>query len=70
VIVTAAAPRVPAALRAQLHDRGRIVIPVGSAELQHLEVWTHTAGGGWEGRRFGECRFVPLLGHDAWRDES
>jgi protein-L-isoaspartate(D-aspartate) O-methyltransferase len=68
VLVTAAAPRVPEALRAQLHERGRLVIPVGSADLQHLEVWSHAADGGWERRRFGECRFVPLLGRDAWRD--
>ena len=25
-------------------------------------------GGRWEGRRHGECRFVPLLGRDAWPD--
>jgi protein-L-isoaspartate(D-aspartate) O-methyltransferase len=69
VLVAAAAPRVPDALRAQLGDRGLLVIPVGSSQVQHLEVWYRTADGRWEHQRFGECRFVPLVGHDAWRED-
>ncbi len=70
VLVAAAAPRVPDALRVQLGERGFLVIPVGSAELQQLEVWTRSTGGDWQSRQFGECRFVPLVGRDAWRDET
>jgi len=69
VVVAAAAPRVPEALREQLGDRGVLVIPVGGAAIQRLEVWRRTPAGGWQCSRHGECRFVPLLGRDAWREE-
>ncbi len=69
VLVAAAAPRVPDALREQLGERGVLVIPVGSSQLQHLEVWSRAPNGAWEHRRHGECRFVPLVGRDAWRDD-
>ncbi len=68
VLVAAAAPRVPESLRTQLGEPGVLVIPVGGEELQHLEVWRRMPGGRWESRRHGECRFVPLLGRDAWPD--
>jgi len=68
VLVAAAAPRVPESLRAQLAEPGVLVIPVGGEERQHLEVWRREPSGRWEGRRYGECRFVPLLGRDAWPD--
>jgi protein-L-isoaspartate(D-aspartate) O-methyltransferase len=70
VLVAAAAPRVPEALRTQLAERGVLVIPVGGPEVQVLEAWIRSAGDQWERQRHGECRFVPLLGHDAWRDEE
>jgi len=70
VLVAAAAPRVPDALRDQLGERGFLVIPVGGAQLQHLEVWFRSPSGEWEHRRHGECRFVPLLGRDAWAEEE
>ena len=69
VVVAAAAPRVPEALKDQLGDRGVLVIPVGGAAIQRLEVWRRTPAGGWQCSRHGECRFVPLLGRDAWREE-
>ena len=68
VLVAAAAPRVPEALRAQLDERGVLVIPVGGPQLQHLEVWRRLPGDQWQHTRHGECRFVPLVGHDAWRE--
>jgi protein-L-isoaspartate(D-aspartate) O-methyltransferase len=68
VLVAAAAPRVPDSLRSQLAEPGLLVIPVGGEERQHLEVWRRLPGGRWESRRHGECRFVPLLGRDAWPD--
>ena len=60
IIVTAAAPRVPEPLKAQLKDGGRLVIPVGD-ESQELIVVTR------DGRRFEEkrvlpVRFVPMTG--------
>jgi protein-L-isoaspartate(D-aspartate) O-methyltransferase len=66
VLVTAAAPRVPRALLDQLDERGVLVIPVGGPRLQHLEVWRRAANNRWEHLRHSECRFVPLVGRDAW----
>ena len=60
IIVTAAAPRIPEPLKAQLKDRGRLVIPVGEDD-QSLVVITRT------GDQFVEqtvlpVRFVPMTG--------
>ena len=68
VLVSAAAPRVPDALRAQLGEGGVLVIPVGGPHLQHLEVWHRLPGERWRQERGSECRFVPLLGRDAWHE--
>jgi len=59
VVVAAATPHVPEALRAQLVEGGRLLIPVGDAELQTLVRLTRR---GEEYRRedLGEVRFVPL----------
>jgi protein-L-isoaspartate(D-aspartate) O-methyltransferase len=69
VLVAAAAPRVPEALKDQLGVRGVLVIPVGGSATQRLEVWRQAEAGVWQLRRHSECRFVPLLGRDAWREE-
>jgi protein-L-isoaspartate(D-aspartate) O-methyltransferase len=68
VLVAAAAPRVPDALRTQLAVGGRLVIPVGGSQSQYLEVWRRTRSHHWEHERRGECRFVPLVGRDAWQE--
>ena len=68
VVVAAAAPRVPEALKEQLGERGLVVIPVGGSAIQRLEVWRRALDGGWQASRHGECRFVPLLGQDAWQE--
>ncbi len=69
VLVAAAAPRVPEALKSQLGERGLLVIPVGDAAIQTLEVWERRSEDRWEHHRHGECRFVPLVGKDAWPGE-
>ncbi len=66
VLVAAAAPHVPEALRSQLAEGGLLVIPVGGAAVQVLEVWRRLPKDRWEHHRHGECRFVPLVGKDAW----
>jgi protein-L-isoaspartate(D-aspartate) O-methyltransferase len=62
ILVTAAAPRVPEALLAQLRVGGRLVIPVGeTGELQSLEV--HERGeDGFTVRHVTPVRFVPMTG--------
>ena len=68
IMVTAAAPRVPPDLLAQLRISGRMVIPVGSRYLQELYKITR-------GRKrnviknLGGCRFVSLIGKSAWEEE-
>ena len=69
VVVAAAAPRVPEALKNQLAERGLLIIPVGGPRFQVLETWWRSMEGRWEKQEHGECRFVPLVGHDAWTDQ-
>lgn len=62
ILVTAVAPAVPAPLRTQLTPSGgRLVIPVGSGERQHL-VQVVRQGERWRIRQVGAVRFVPLVG--------
>jgi protein-L-isoaspartate(D-aspartate) O-methyltransferase len=67
IIVAAAAPDVPAALREQLGEGRRLVIPVGSRREQLLLVVTRH-GSEWLERSDGPCVFVPLIGEAGWRD--
>jgi protein-L-isoaspartate(D-aspartate) O-methyltransferase len=62
IVVTAAAPRVPDALIAQLKPGGRMVIPVGAAGgAQDLLLIVKTAEGRVERKVILPVRFVPLL---------
>lgn len=65
IIVTAAAPEVPRELLDQLSNDGRLVIPVGSRDLQELVRIIKTPEGALR-HNLGPCRFVPLLGRSAW----
>ncbi len=65
IIVTAAAPEVPRELLDQLGIGGRLVIPVGSRDLQELVRIIKTPEGAIR-HNLGPCRFVPLLGKGAW----
>jgi protein-L-isoaspartate(D-aspartate) O-methyltransferase len=68
IIVTAAAPFIPEKLLSQLAVGGRMVIPVGSRYEQDLyKVIKHADKN--EIRNLGGCRFVSLIGEDAWDEE-
>ena len=62
IVVTAAAPRLPAALVAQLKPGGRMVIPLGGeGDIQYLKLVTRRADGGHDERNVLPVRFVPLV---------
>ena len=68
VIVTAASPRLPSSLLDQLEIGGRMVIPVGSLLDQNLVRAVRTSEG-ISINEMGRCRFVPLIGEEAWPAE-
>ena len=61
IVVSAAAPRIPSALFEQLQEGGRMIIPVGPAEAQELQLVRKLEGQPIVDRLEG-CRFVPLIG--------
>ncbi len=67
IIVTAGAPKVPDALLEQLAIGGRLIIPVGSRCVQELyKVTKHKKRN--VVQNLGGCRFVSLIGKDAWEE--
>ena len=68
IMVTAAAPEVPADLLAQLAIGGRMVIPVGSRYVQDLYKITRGKKKN-KIKNLGGCRFVALIGKDAWEED-
>lgn len=67
IIVTAAAPSLSDALVRQLKFGGRMVIPVGTRWEQELLKITRRESGN-QIENLGGCRFVPLVGKDAWQE--
>lgn len=69
ILVTAAAPEIPAPLFDQLDEGGRLVIPVGGPHGQDLERWCKV-----NGRMIREIlfpvAFVPLRGRYGWQDRD
>lgn len=61
ILVAAAPPAIPPPLLAQLKIGGRLVIPVGENQKQHLIVVERTATG-WEQQNILPVRFVPMIG--------
>jgi len=62
VLITAAAPEIPAALISQLKTGGYMVIPHGEGEEQTMLRLTKQADGSYTKEEFGVFRFVPMLG--------
>jgi protein-L-isoaspartate(D-aspartate) O-methyltransferase len=69
IIVSAGAPALPDALRRQLVDGGRMVLPIGDdPHGQDLVRVTRRTESRFEQETLCAVRFVPLIGAEAWPD--
>lgn len=66
ILVTAGGPEIPEVLLNQLAEGGRLVIPIGTEELQELVCVTRK-GDLFEKKNLGPCRFVKLVGAHGWK---
>src|SRR5437660_11682695 len=69
ILVAAAAPAVPKPLLAQLAEGGRLILPVGGAEHQELQL-IEKRGDAFPTKMLEGCRFVPLVGYHGWQESS
>ena len=60
IIVTAAAPYIPAPLKEQLKDGGRMIIPVGSSDEEQQLMLIEKSGNKYKSRSMMPVRFVPF----------
>jgi protein-L-isoaspartate(D-aspartate) O-methyltransferase len=61
ILITAAAPEIPEKLLRQLKVGGRLVVPVGSSDVQVMTVITRTEEEKFETTTHGNFVFVPML---------
>jgi protein-L-isoaspartate(D-aspartate) O-methyltransferase len=66
ILVAAAGPEVPAALKAQLAIGGRLVMPVGVADAQELVKLTRRTEDEFDREALGGVMFVALIGAQGW----
>lgn len=66
IVVAASAPHIPASLLSQLRPGGRLVIPVGTDEHQHLSRVTRKDHVEFVEEKLCDVLFVPLVGKQAW----
>ena len=66
IVVTAAAPAIPDALREQLAIGARLVIPVGPRDQQDLRIVERRTANDWREWSDGAVVFVPLVGEAGW----
>jgi len=71
ILVTAASPKIPDPLVAQLKVGGKLVIPVGHIHYwQDLILVTKRKDGKIETKNLGSVAFVPLVGKYGWREDD
>jgi protein-L-isoaspartate(D-aspartate) O-methyltransferase len=69
ILVAAGGPEIPQPLVDQLAVGGRMLVPVGTREMQRLVLVRRTPAG-IEQEEVLDCTFVPLLGRFGWADEA
>jgi protein-L-isoaspartate(D-aspartate) O-methyltransferase len=69
IIVTAAAPHEPHTLMSQLADGGVLIVPLGDLASQQMTV-IRRWGDRFEHENFHSFAFVPLCGHEGWRENN
>lgn len=68
IVVSAAAPQIPASLVGQLREGGRMIVPVGPSAAQELQLVRMQDGLPVVSHLDG-CRFVPLIGVQGYSSE-
>ena len=69
ILVAAGAPDIPNEYLAQLETGGRLVLPVGDRHQQILMRVTRLEDGTLKREQLMGCRFVPLIGEQAWKTD-
>ncbi len=69
IVVAAAGPKIPEALKQQLESGGRMVIPVGSSTFDQSLIRLTRTDHGFREERLEAVRFVPLVGEEGWPEE-
>ncbi len=69
IIVTAAAPEVPAPLTVQLKDGARLIVPIGPRWQQEL-ICLQRQGEALVREQLAPVAFVPLIGEHGWSEEE
>ncbi len=71
IVVTAGAPDIPTSLLRQLAPDGRLVIPIGGRQQQRMQAAIKIGDTSqYDVFDYGEFKFVPLVGRNAWDQES
>lgn len=68
IIVTAAAPFIPEHLKNQLAIGGKMVVPVGTKDMQTMYIVERLSQDDYREIAVGDFRFVPLIGKSGWSE--
>lgn len=66
ILVTAAAPRIPATFKRQLAVGGRLIIPVGDREKQRMMIVDKIKKDEFQITELDVFSFVPMIGEEGW----
>ncbi|MEO5378608.1 MAG: protein-L-isoaspartate(D-aspartate) O-methyltransferase [Magnetococcus sp. DMHC-6] len=69
ILITAVAPEIPNSLTDQLADNGILVAPEGNMDNQYM-IRLYRKNNKIIRENLGQCRFVPLVGAEGWKEAS